>query len=356
MKIDPEFHALIPPLSTDEYAQLEENIKKDGCREPLVVWDDILLDGHNRHEICTRLGLSYKTVSIELQDRDAAKSWIDSNQLGRRNLTPDQMSLIRGRLYNRTKQQHGGQIPGIRMGQNEPSSTAESLSSKFGVSPATVKRDGAMATYLAENPEEEKAVLTGKKKLADVRRERKKEERLAKISQLKDNPPKQTAKPSLVLADPPWKYNFSETESREIENQYPTLTVQDIIKQSPDTEKDCLLFLWATAPKLREALEVVAGWGFEYKTHAVWDKEIIGMGYWFRGRHEILMVATKGKVSPPSESLRISSIFTERRRNHSQKPECVYQWIESTFPGMIKLEMYCRNPRPGWNAVGDEIS
>ena len=64
-------------------------------------------------------------------------------------------------------------------------------------------------------------------------------------------------------------------------------------------EPDCVLYMWATAPKLREALQVVAAWGFEYVTNAVWVKDRIGMGYWFRGRHELLLVAKRGAVSPP---------------------------------------------------------
>lgn len=83
VRIDPEFQALIPPLTTDERALLEENIKRDGCRDALVVWNGVLLDGHNRHEICERLGLGYRLKEINLPSREAAADWIDTNQLGR---------------------------------------------------------------------------------------------------------------------------------------------------------------------------------------------------------------------------------------------------------------------------------
>lgn len=160
--------------------------------------------------------------------------------------------------------------------------------------------------------------------------------------------------PNLVLADPPWRYDFAETDSRQIENQYPSATVDEIVDHRPETAPDCVLFMWATVAKLREALEVMDGWGFEYKTHAVWDKEKIGMGYWFRGQHELLLVGTKGKASPPDPENRVSSVFREPRGAHSAKPECVYQWIESAFPSHTKLEMYCRNPRDGWAVFGNE--
>ena len=99
--IDPEFQPLFPPLRPEEYAQLEESLVREGCRDPLVVWagHNILLDGHNRYEICTRLGIPFGVLGIELPDREAALDWIDRNQLGRRNLTRDQYLLFLGRRY-----------------------------------------------------------------------------------------------------------------------------------------------------------------------------------------------------------------------------------------------------------------
>jgi len=157
----------------------------------------------------------------------------------------------------------------------------------------------------------------------------------------------------LVLADPPWRYDSTQSNSRRIENHYPTASPEEIILHSPKTANDCVLLLWATAPKLKEALEVMAGWGFAYKTSAVWDKEKIGMGYWFRGQHELLLVGVKGEASPPIPGNRVSSVFKEARTKHSKKPGCVYEWIEKAFPGE-KLEMYCREQRPGWQMWGNE--
>ena len=87
MNINPTFHALIPPLSVEELAQLETNIIKDGCRDPLVTWNGTLIDGHNRYAICQKHGIEFDTKSIQLADEDAAKVWIIRNQFGRRNIT-----------------------------------------------------------------------------------------------------------------------------------------------------------------------------------------------------------------------------------------------------------------------------
>lgn len=86
MIIDPEFKALIPPLAPEELAQLEANIIADGCRDPLVTWRGILIDGHNRFAICSKHGLEFQTVEREFEDRQAAELWMIGNQMGRRNL------------------------------------------------------------------------------------------------------------------------------------------------------------------------------------------------------------------------------------------------------------------------------
>lgn len=178
-------------------------------------------------------------------------------------------------------------------------------------------------------------------------------------SREEDAPAEENAPVQVLLADPPWRYDFAETTSRQIENQYPTATPEEIGTHlqsfGPELSEDCVLFLWATAPKLIEALTVMAAWGFEYKTQAVWDKQRTGMGYWFRGRHEILLVGTRGNPSPPAPDRRFESVFVEARENkHSRKPECVYRAIESMFPDAVRAEMYCRGPREGWQGFGNE--
>jgi len=204
--IDSEFKALIPPLSSEEFTQLEANILADGCRDPLVVWvippfekcphcnskyrrsesisyrrvveefsensesydsysdesiwicdqdDDecgevegsfILLDGHNRYEICKQHDRWFDVKVIELPDRQAAINWIINNQLGRRNLHPDQASYLRGKRYNGEKRQDGGHGDQKSGYQNDnPIKTHERLAEEFKVSPATITRDGQYA-------------------------------------------------------------------------------------------------------------------------------------------------------------------------------------------------------------------
>jgi N6-adenosine-specific RNA methylase IME4 len=158
----------------------------------------------------------------------------------------------------------------------------------------------------------------------------------------------------IIYSDPPWRYATS-TPNRAIENHYPTMAIDDICALPVPAAKDSVLFLWATAPLLREGLRVLDAWGFAYKSCAVWNKEIIGMGYWFRGQHELLLVGTKGIFSPPPADLRVSSIIDCRRGKHSSKPDYIRHLIEGWYPQATRLEMFTRMKRPGWDAFGNQV-
>ena len=101
----------------------------------------------------------------------------------------------------------------------------------------------------------------------------------------------------VIMSDPPWRYDFSNTDNRKIENHYPTMTLEEIKALKVPSANNSVCYMWATAPKLLEALDVLSAWGFTYKSQMAWDKEIMGMGYWFRGQHELLLVGTKGKFT-----------------------------------------------------------
>lgn len=94
LTIDPEFKNLIPPLTSEEYAGLEESILAEGCRDSLIAWHGILVDGHNRYEICEKYGLPFNVTETDFESRDAVKLWMMKNQLARRNLNDFQRAEI----------------------------------------------------------------------------------------------------------------------------------------------------------------------------------------------------------------------------------------------------------------------
>ncbi len=160
----------------------------------------------------------------------------------------------------------------------------------------------------------------------------------------------------VIYADPPWRYEHVKTTSRAIENQYPTMELDDIcdLPVSDLAADDSVLYLWATSPKLAESMRVIEDWGFIYRTCAVWDKKKIGMGYYFRQQHELLLVAAKGKLSTPAPSDRKPSVFSFKRGEHSAKPVEVIEMLNSMYPDRSKIELFCRNSQPGWNAWGNQ--
>lgn len=152
IEIDSEFKSLIPPLSQEERSQLETNLLNEGCRDQLVVWQghNILLDGHNRYEICTRLGIEFRTVEIDLPDSEAAHDWLIDNQLGRRNLTPEAVSYLRGKRYQslkaKVKNPEGkNQHSEVSYQNDTKPETADKLASQYKVGSATIKRDAQYA-------------------------------------------------------------------------------------------------------------------------------------------------------------------------------------------------------------------
>jgi hypothetical protein len=140
---------LIPPLTTEEFRQLEENLLADGCCNPLIVWEEeqVILDGHHRFEICERHGMKYNTQELSLPSLDAAKMWMITHQLGRRNLTHEQMSYFRGKQYELQKR------VGFKGNQHTTASgkicqkhdTAQALAVQHHVAEKTIRNDAAYA-------------------------------------------------------------------------------------------------------------------------------------------------------------------------------------------------------------------
>ena len=166
--ISKEFESFIVPLSKEEFRQLEVNIIEEGCRDPLVVWNhkgkNVLMDGHNRYKICEKHNIPFQFNIKQFEVFEEAKVWMLNNQMGRRNLTTDQMSYYRGLKYESLKKRRGGYENVASKGQKDLS-TAERLSLEFKVSEKTIKRDAKFARGLLligqNNPQLKMKILSG---------------------------------------------------------------------------------------------------------------------------------------------------------------------------------------------------
>lgn len=164
----------------------------------------------------------------------------------------------------------------------------------------------------------------------------------------------------VILADPEWRFEPWSRETgmdRAADNHYPTSCTEVIAARdvSSIAARDCILFLWATAPMLPHALLVMAAWGFDYRSHFIWAKDRIGTGYWNRNKHELLLVGVRGKVPAPAMGTQWESVIDAAVGAHSAKPERFLELIEEYFPSLPKIELNRRGPsRRGWDAWGDE--
>jgi hypothetical protein len=154
--IKDEFKYLIPPLAPDEYEKLEESILAEGCRDPLVLWkkdnEYILIDGHNRYTICSKHNLDFKIQVMEFADIEQASDWIVNNQLGKRNVTEETKSYLRGQQYSREKRKEAN-TQNLKQFSEEDNlsfsgNTAERLALLHKVSDKTIKRDEKYAIAL----------------------------------------------------------------------------------------------------------------------------------------------------------------------------------------------------------------
>lgn len=149
LKIDPEFQSQIPPLTDDEFKQLEENILKEGkLLSPLIVWGNILIDGHNRYAILQKHPeIYFSTMPLPFESREEVLAWICKNQLGRRNLTPEQKYYLMGKQYEAEKAAHGGdrksrdaKSSSLKANLIDNSKTCDRIAEENGVSKDTVIR------------------------------------------------------------------------------------------------------------------------------------------------------------------------------------------------------------------------
>lgn len=158
LQINEKFKRLLDPLTDDEFEGLEQSILVDGCRDPLVVWNGILVDGHNRYKICTEYDIPFNVVEMDFENEQAAFYWIINNQLSRRNISLEQVKYLRGKRYNEEKKEQGAPIGNqnaekqngqIVHFENKPElskqTTAQALANEYGVNEKTIRRDAQFA-------------------------------------------------------------------------------------------------------------------------------------------------------------------------------------------------------------------
>jgi N6-adenosine-specific RNA methylase IME4 len=173
-----------------------------------------------------------------------------------------------------------------------------------------------------------------------------------------------TKKYSVIYADPPWQYDNGGMQHGGVDHQYQTMDL-DAIKALPVAsiaDDPAILLLWATFPKLPEALSVIAAWGFVYKTLGFsWIKKndngtpFFGVGYYAKSNCEVCLLGTKGDAHQLVKSNSLSSVVFAPVKGHSQKPAEVRNRIIQLFGNVPRIELFSRTRVEGWDCWGDQV-
>jgi N6-adenosine-specific RNA methylase IME4 len=383
---------IFPDLSNDEIRALAMDIAHRGQIEPIVTHEGKILDGRHRFRACEMAGIKPRFVEWDGRGGDP---WlfVASMNLHRRHLTTSQRAMCAERLkagYEDEAKARQGTRTDISANwrEGEGRKASEDAARALNVSPRSVERatrvmrdgtpelvqavdDGKVAVSAASEiatlPHEEQdtivasgeaEIIAKAKEIRQRRQAERRKTRVEKVAAMAEPAPELPAgrRFPVLLVDPPWRYRHTESDSRAVENHYPTMTHEELraLDVAGLATDDAVLFMWTTSPKVAEAVDLLRAWRFDYKTQAVWDKGRIGPGYYFRQQHEILLVATRGSLPTPEPSTRPPSVIKAPRAEHSAKPDKVYAMIESMYPEHPRLELFARQAREGWEVWGNE--
>ena len=376
MQILQELEILIPPLTSEEFKQLERNIVEEGIRDPLVTWNGILVDGHNRYRIAQEYDIDFVTVEKEFADMNAVKEWMINNQFGRRNLPAYERGKLALRLKDIYSQKaketkaekvsHFRQTGEVLQISVKPD-TQRDLAKVANVSHDTINKIEKIEAKASDEVKQKLSIgtMSINEAYKEIKKEEKKVERVELIQkQIEDIEegllPDLVGLFDVVSVDPPWPYegeskNITSFDSvgRRVANPYPEMSIEQIKAIELPLMENAVVLLWTTHKFLPDAFEILKEWNLDYKATLVWNKEKIGMGAWFRMQCEFCLVGVKGK--PYWENTTYRDIIIESRREHSRKPDSFFEMIEKITMGN-RLEYFSREKREGWKVFGNDIN
>lgn len=377
LKIDRDIKALIPPLAPEELAQLEANLKADGCRDPLVVWKEegVLLDGHNRKAICEKQGITFEVTELSFPDKNAARVWVIQNQFGRRNLSPFARSELALELegifaaQGLENKREGGREKGRgKLLQNSAKAidTRSEVAKLAGVSHDTVAKAKVIREKASED--DKQALREGKKTINQVHKKIRTEEKVEAVRKLAAEAKAKAPSDGLVTdlravagrygaiyADPPWSYGDDGCDGG-VKAQYETMSLEAIAALPVGDlalKAGAHLWMWTTWPMIRDGAphKVLQAWGFRWVGEMVWVKPGLGVGRWLRPATEVLVLGVRGTL--PLARNNVRALMEEPRGRHSEKPEAFAQLVEGCSPGPF-IELFARTARKGWDRWGNQ--
>ena len=380
--INPLFQSLIPRLSEEEKNQLEINLVQHGIREPICLWGNTIIDGHNRYELAQKHGLLLKTISYEFESENDVLLWIINNQFGRRNLSLWTRSLLALKLKpviaekakenqatNKIQLYQNSDKAGkfdtdvdekIQLYQNSDKAgmfdtsvdekiqpyrnsdktfhTYKELASIAGVSHDTINKVENIIKIGTPGIIEalERGEISINRAHQELLLKNKKKDVSANVQNILDI----SGKYSVIYVNYPWDAETSVFRNN-LSACYPFLkNIANLKKLDIPTEEDAILFMWSTDTHLETALQVMNAWKFKYKTHMVWDGGFSLLNLWTHSRHELLLIGVKGNFLPPPENFLVASVYCEQRYTFGEKPSYFCEQIEKMFPNEKYLALF----------------
>lgn len=358
LSIDAEFKTLIPPLSPEERTGLEASIVAEGCRDAIITWNGIIVDGHNRYEICQNHGIAFRAEARDFPDRDAATRWIIGNQLSRRNISDYARTLLKLRLEplirQKAKSNQGTRTDLTSVAIATEVDTLKEIGELAEVHRATVAR---VKKIDASAPEEVKErCFSGKMSINEaykaVRAAEKAEQKQIAIEAI-ETLSQPNGRYHVLVIDPPWQYEKrAEDATHRGRCPYPTMPTDEIAAMEIPAEEDAIVWLWTTNAFMHDAYHILDAWGFTPKTILTWVKDRMGTGDWLRGRTEHCILAIRGK--PIVDLTNQTTALNAPLREHSRKPDEFYALVDALCPGK-KIDIFSREARDGWDQWGGEV-
>ena len=368
IRINEEFSKIIPPLTVSEKYNLHKSLKKEGCRDPLVIWNGTLIDGHNRYKYCTENNIPFKVVERHFSDDDEAKLWMIENQMARRNLNKaakllleDERKKIIARQSKKKQEsthfKEGNKcfqksltiapILGQPSKDDKSGRTDRQLSDATGIAHGTIAKFNYVQKHAEDFDEGDLIRQMCEETVDDENRKMTIARAYNKIKQ------KERQEELRHKGFPLNKYEVIYVDSKA--NNW------DLVKRHPVSEiakHNAILFLWAIPHEVEQGLKMMEHWNFKFDNCVVWNfvepEECRGVEV----THDILLIGAREAFHdfcPHEKGVLLPGIHCKpREEGQAKRPQEYKELIHKLYPTQVKVDLFGDEQSEGWENYNQE--
>jgi N6-adenosine-specific RNA methylase IME4 len=336
-------------MQPDELSDLVDDIKQNGLIEPVVLYEDKILDGRNRYLACGEAGIK---PHYEYYKGDEPVGYVVSKNLHRRHLNETQRGTIGDKIANMRQ----GERTDIEPNLNLEKVSLDKAADLVNVSRATISNVRKVRREAPElMPKLESGEMTAHEAVKIIKKDKRDKQIQEQIKEIEQNdftPP--TKKYDVIVVDPPWPYGTKyDPNGRRAANPYPEMSLDDIKAIELPASDDCVLWLWTTHKFMRYSFDILDAWGFRDVAIITWVKDRMGLGTHIRSQSEFCIMALRGK--PTINLTNQTTVVNGKLKEHSRKPDEFYEMVNSLCVG-YKLDYFSREQREGWDQYGNDTN